>query len=164
LRIETDRVSDVSTPVFATYNTGSLPSGGPARSLSVVGAYAEAGLQMIPTAGSDVINVVEAVDNKWSNAELHVSMQKHLTLWKNLPQWAVWQVVAQLHDLGPGLYGIMFDQQGKQRQGCAVFHTGIGGTTADKLRLQLYTYTHELGHCFNLMHSWQKSFATPPAA
>jgi hypothetical protein len=58
--------------------------------------------------------------------------------------------------------GIMFDQLGPQRQGCAVFHQGIGGTTADKLRLQLYTYVHELGHCFNLLHSWQKSLATPP--
>jgi len=69
-----------------------------------------------------------------------------------------------LHDNGPGLYGIMFDQAGKQRQGCAVFHAGIGGTTTDKLRLQLYTYVHELGHCFNLLHSWQKSLATPPQA
>ena len=162
VRIETDRVSDVTTPVFNTYNTGALPSGGPARPLSVVGAYAEAGVQMVPTAGSDVINITAAVDGKWSNAELHASMQTHFTLWKDLPQWAVWELAAQLHDLGPGLYGIMFDQQGKQRQGCAVFHKGIGGTTADLLRLQLYTYVHELGHCFNLLHSWQKSFASPP--
>jgi hypothetical protein len=163
VRIETDRVSDVSTPVLASYNTGSLPSGGPARSLSVVSAYAEAGIQMIPTAGSDVINVSEAGANLlWSNAELHASMQQHFTLWKDLPQWAVWQLVAQNHEFGSGLYGIMFDQQGKQRQGCAVFHAGIGGTTADQLRLQLYTYVHELGHCFNLLHSWQKSLANPP--
>lgn len=161
--IETDRVSDVTTPVFSSYNTGSLPSGGPARTLSVVSAYAEAGIQMIPTSGSDVVNVVEAgADAKWSNAELHASMQKHFTLWKEREQWAVWQLVAQLHEMGSGLYGIMFDQQGKQRQGCAVFHAGIGGTTADKLRLQLYTYVHELGHCFNLLHSWQKQYATPP--
>jgi hypothetical protein len=163
LRIETDCVSDVVTPVFSSYVTGSLPSGGPSRNLSVVGAYAEAGIQMIPTSGSDIVNIVEAgAGAKWSNAELHASMQKHFTLWKDLPQWAVWQLVAQLHDLGTGLYGIMFDQQGKQRQGCAVFHAGIGGTSADKLRLQLYTYVHELGHCFNLLHSWQKQFASPP--
>jgi hypothetical protein len=164
VRIETDRVSDVATPVFSSYNTGSLPSGGPARNLSVVSAYAEAGIEMIPTAGSDVINIIEASNAIWSNSELHASMQRHFTLWNDLPQWAVWAVVAQLHDLGAGLYGIMFDQQGKQRQGCAVFHQGIGGTTADHLRLQLYTYVHELGHCFNLLHSWQKSFATPPVA
>lgn len=163
VRIETDRVSDVATPVFSSYNTGSLPSGGPARNLSVVSAYAEDGVEMIPTSGSNVINIVEAgAGAKWSNAELHASMQKHFTLWKDLPQWAVWLLAAQLHDLGSGLYGIMFDQQGKQRQGCAVFHTGIGGTIADKLRLQLYTYVHELGHCFNLLHSWQKQYANPP--
>ncbi|MGE0260767.1 MAG: hypothetical protein AB7T18_18660, partial [Alphaproteobacteria bacterium] len=164
VRIETDCVSDVVTPVFGSYNTGSLPSGGPARTLSVVSAYAEAGIQMMPTAGSDVINVNEAgANHTWSDSELHASMVRHFSLYRNEPQWAVWEVVCQLHDLGPGLYGIMFDQIGLQRQGCAVFHAGIGGTTADKLRLQLYTYVHELGHCFNLLHSWQKSFANPPA-
>jgi hypothetical protein len=164
VRIETDRVSDVTTPVFSGYNTGSLPSGGPERNLSVVGAYAEAGIQMIPTSGSNVIDISEAGSNAtWSDAELHAAMEKHFTLWGDFPQWAVWLLVAQLHDLGPGLLGIMFDQQGKQRQGCAVFHAGIGGTSADKLRLQLYTYVHELGHCFNLLHSWQKSLANPPA-
>src|SRR5216684_4952405 len=163
VQIETDRVSDVVTPVFSSYNTGSLPSGGAARTLSVVSAYAEAGIGMIPTAGSDVINIAEAGANKtWSDAELHASMVRHFSLFREVPQWAVWQVVCQLHDLGPGLYGIMFDQIGLQRQGCAVFHAGIGGTTPDKLRLQLYTYVHELGHCFNLLHSWQKSFANPP--
>ncbi len=163
VRIETDWVSDVTTPVFNTYNTGSLPSGGAARTLSVISAYAEAGIEMIPTSGNNVINIVDAGANTtWSNAELHASMQKHFTLWKDLPQWSVWELVARQHDLGSGLYGIMFDQQGKQRQGCAVFHQGIGGTTADRRRLQLYTYVHELGHCFNLMHSWQKQYATPP--
>lgn len=163
VKIETDRVSNVATPVFGSYNTGSLPSGGAARNLSVVKAFSEAGIEMVPTAGNNTINVTEAgAGAKWSNAELHASMQKHFTLWKNTEQWAVWQLVAQLHDNGSGLYGIMFDQAGKQRQGCAVFHAGIGGTTNDKLRLQLYTYVHELGHCFNLLHSWQKSLATPP--
>jgi len=163
VQIETDEVTNITKPLFNTYNTGTLPSGGPARNLSVVEAYAEAGIELVPTAGHDVINIKEAGANTiWSNAELHSSMQKHFTLWRDLPQWSVWQVVAQDHDLGAGLYGIMFDQAGKQRQGCAVFHHGIGGATPDKLRLQLYTYVHELGHCFNLMHSWQKSYATPP--
>jgi hypothetical protein len=122
LQLETDQVSDVVTPVFSSYNTGSLPSGGPARNLSVVSAYAEAGIEMIPTAGNNVINIDAAgADAKWSNSELHASMQKHFTLWQDLPQWAVWQLVAQLHDLGPKLFGIMFDQEGKQRQGCAGF-------------------------------------------
>jgi len=165
VRIETDRVSDVVTPQFASYNSGSLPSGGAARNISVVSAFAEAGIGMSPTAGNNVINIAAAgAGAKWSNAELHASMQTQFSLWADLPQWCVWQLVAQNHDLGSGLYGIMFDQAGKQRQGCAVFHAGIGGVTAEQLRLQAYTYVHELGHCFNLLHSWQKSFASPPKA
>jgi hypothetical protein len=128
-----------------------------------VSAFAEAGIEMIPTSGSNVIDVGEAGANaQWSNAELHAAMQRHFTLWGDLEQWAVWLLVAELHEDGSSLLGIMFDQQGKQRQGCAVFHAGIGGTTADRLRLQLYTYVHELGHCFNLLHSWQKQYANPP--
>lgn len=164
VQYEQDKVSDVTTPIFTSYNTGSLPSGGSARSLSVIKAYGESGIQ-VQTAGVwDVINISEAGANaRWSNAELHAAMVKHFSHWKEVPQWKVWLLAAQLHEMGPGLYGIMFDQQGKQRQGCAVFHAGIGGTSADKLRLQLYTYVHELGHCFNLLHSWQKSYAQPPA-
>ena len=163
VRIETDSVSDLTTTPFASYNTGSLPSGGSARNMSVVSAFGEAGIGMVPTAGNNVINIAEAQANAtWSNAELHASMQTHFTLWSDVQQWCVWQLVAQQHDYGTGLYGIMFDQQGKQRQGCAVFHAGIGGATAEQQRLQLYTYVHELGHCFNLLHSWQKSLASPP--
>ena len=163
VRIETDQVSDVSTPVFSSYNTGSLSSGGAARNLSVVSAYAEAGIEMIPTSGSNMIKIAEAdSDAKWSDAELHASMKDHFTLWEDIEQQAVWLLVAQQHKLGNSLLGVMFDQQGKHRQGCAVFHAGIGGTSAARLREQLYTYVHELGHCFNLLHSWEKGFATPP--
>ena len=148
---------------FAAYNTGSLPSGGAARSLSIPGAYAEAGIEMLVAGGSDPILTNEAGANlKWSNSELHAAMVRHFSLWQEVPQWKVWMLAAQAHENGPGLYGIMFDQLGKQRQGCATFHQGIGGSSADKLRLQLYTYVHELGHCFNLLHSWQKSYAAPP--
>lgn len=161
--LETDRVVDVTSPLFASYNTGSLPSGGPARTLSVVSAYGEAGIEVQVSGGSDVVPTIEeGTNHTWSDAELHASMVQHFSLYRDEPQFRVWQLVAQLHDLGPGLLGIMFDQQGRHRQGCAVFHAGLAGTTADQQRLQLYTYTHELGHCFNLLHSWQKSLATPP--
>ncbi|MBP7505142.1 MAG: hypothetical protein KA780_06815 [Prolixibacteraceae bacterium] len=161
--IETDRVSDVTTPGFSNYDTGMLPSGGPVRVLDVAGAYAEAGIEMISSAGGNVVDISAAGENAtWSNAELHAAMVSHFTLYHDLPRWAVWQLVARQHDLGSALYGIMFDQEGKQRQGCAVFYEGIGGDTPEKQRLQLYTGVHELGHCFNLLHSWQKSMGTPP--
>ena len=161
LTLQTETVSDVPGPVFSSYNTGSLPSGGAARVLSVPGAYAEAGIQMIPVASGPVINIAEAgPDHLWSDAELLASMQLHFARFSTAPHWDMWQAVCLEHEIGPGLYGIMFDSQ--RRQGCAVFYYGIGGTTTDKLRLQLYTHVHELGHCFNLMHSWQKSLAKPP--
>ena len=163
VQLETDSVSDITPPVFSAYNTGALPSGGPARNLSVVSAYAEAGVEMRPTTGTNVINIADAGPGAaWSDAELHASMERHFTLFRNVPQWAVWLVAAQNHDFGPGLLGIMFDQMGPQRQGCAVFHRGLGGTTPQQLRLQLQTYVHELGHSFNLLHSWQKHLANPP--
>lgn len=159
---EQDCQDSVPSP-FTAYNTGSLPSGGPSRTLSAIAAYAEAGVQLLTTGANNVVPTVEAGANAaWSDAELHASMIRHFSRWRDLPQWAVWLFHARLHDLGTGLYGIMFDQQGRQRQGCAVFYAGIGGTTADARRLQLYTVVHELGHCFNLLHSWQKSLANPP--
>lgn len=149
--------------LFSSYNTGSLPSGGAARTLSVPSAYSEAGIEFQVSGGTDLVPTVEAGSNlKWSNSELHAAMLRHFSLWQEVPQWKLWMLAAYAHEMGPGLYGIMFDQLGKQRQGCATFHQGIGGSTADKLRLQLYTYVHELGHCFNLLHSWQKSYAVPP--
>jgi hypothetical protein len=161
VHIETDRVNDVVTPAFSTYNTGSLPSGGPARSLSVVQAFAEAGVQLQVSAASNVVNGGAGANARWSDAELHASMLNHFSLWQEVPQFKVWQLVAQNYD-NPSVLGIMFDQAGRHRQGCAVFHGGLGGVTADKLRLQLFAYVHELGHCFNLLHSWQKSLASPP--
>jgi hypothetical protein len=57
----------------------------------------------------------------------------------------------------------MFDASGaNQRQGCAVFYNQIQGTAPYDQRAQLRTYVHELGHAFNLLHSWQKNLASPP--
>ena len=112
------------------------------------------------TGGANTIPV--PAGSTWSNAELHAAMVAHFTTWADVPQWKVWLLHARLHDMGPGLLGIMFDQQGKQRQGCAVFYAGVGGAAPADLREQLYTCVHELGHCFNLFHSFHKKYMDPP--
>ena len=149
---------------FASYNTGSLPSGGPARTLSadhrVRRGRACSCSRRARTTSSRPRRPARTA--AWSDAELHAAMVRHFSRWRDLPQWAVWLFHARLHDLGPNLYGIMFDQQGQAAAGLRRLLPGIGGTTADARRLQLYTCIHELGHCFNLLHSWQKSPATPP--
>lgn len=145
---------------FGTYDTGSLPSGGPARVLSVARAYAEHGIEMVDARRTN--QVPTAAGASWDNAELHTAMENHFASWKDERQWKVWYFHADRHDYGPGLYGIMFDQLGPQRQGCASFYAGVGGTTAEKLRDQLYVGVHELGHCFNLFHSFHKKYMNPP--
>ena len=160
--LEQDRQDTVPAP-FVSYDTGALPSGGAARTLSVISAYQEAGIGMLSSGTTDVVDTTEAgAGGSWSDAELHAAMVRHFSLWRDVPQWAVWLFHARLHDIGPTLLGIMFDQVGRQRQGAAVFYAGLDGTTPEQRRLQLYTCTHELGHCFNLLHSWQKSLASPP--
>ncbi|MEU9182582.1 hypothetical protein AB0C90_38370 [Streptomyces sp. NPDC048550] len=72
----------------------------------------------------------------------------------------MWQLLATSY-VEDGVRGIMFDAGGAfQRQGFAAFHDAIKGE--DSRRAQLRTHVHELGHAFNLLHSWQKNLADPP--
>jgi hypothetical protein len=160
VQLEQDLVPQVAQ--FQNYNTGSLPSGGSARNLTVLESFAEAGVEMLASGTPNTIAGGTGSNGTWSNAELHAAMQTHFSLWQDVPQWKVWLLHARLHDIGPGLLGIMFDQQGRQRQGAGVFYQSLAGQTADRLRKQLYTCVHELGHCFNLFHSFHKTFMTPP--
>jgi hypothetical protein len=158
VELEQDQESGV-TP-FTAYPTGSLPSGGPARTLSAAGAYAEAGVQMLDTGGTNTITTPSGF--LWTDASLHNAMQSHFSKWQERPQFKVWLLHAMRHELGIGLRGIMFDQQGLQRQGCASFYQAISSPQPANQREQLYVNVHELGHCFNLFHSFHKAFMTPP--
>lgn len=160
--------SVTGTVPFASYDTGSLPqpAGSPARVLTVAGAFAEAGIEMVDSGGTNVVPVGGAgagPSPSWSDAELHAAMVNHFSRFSDSPQWQVWMLVATRYD-DPGVRGIMFDASDAfPRQGAAVFHDAIqGGAPADR-RAQLRTFVHEIGHAFNLLHSWQKGLATPPA-
>ena len=151
---------------FVSYDTGSLPqpAGSPARILTVSKAFAEAGIALQEAGTPNVIPVSAAGPGtapSWSDSELHNAMTGHFSLHSNRPQWRVWMLVATSHD--QGARGIMFDYSDAfQRQGAAVFYDAIKGTSADAQRAQVRTYVHELGHAFNLLHSWDKGFADPP--
>jgi len=153
---EQDREQSV-TP-FVSYNTGSLPSGGSARDLTIAKAYAEAGIEM-RTAGE--CNVVPtAPGSSWSDAELHNAMIAHFSLWADEPQWKVWMLHASEYETA-GVLGIMFDQEGQPRQGAAVFYKSVADPTPENQRARLFALVHELGHSFNLFHSFQKQYTTP---
>jgi hypothetical protein len=162
--VQWEQDSVVGTVPFVSYNTGSLPQppNSPSRELTVSKAYAEAGIEL-QTAG--LTNIVDTAasgtDTRWSDSELHAAMVSNFSLWEDVPQWKVYLIVATSHV--DGWRGIMYDQQGLQRQGCAAFYDAIKGADAASQRAQLRTYVHELGHCFNLLHSWQKNLGDPPA-
>jgi hypothetical protein len=158
--VELEQDVESGVAAFTSHDTGSLPSGGPARVLSVAGAYAEAGLTMLDTGARNTIGT--PAGHLWNNASLHNAMRAHFSRWRDTPQFKVWLLHARAHEFGTGLRGIMFDQQGPQRQGCASFYQMISAGTAANRREQLYVHVHELGHCFNLFHSFHKTSMNPP--
>jgi hypothetical protein len=165
VRLEEDY--EQGTSLFGSYNTGTLPHGGTARTLDVVSSYAEAGIQIAPTGATNVVPTAEAGTNAvWTNAELEAAMHHHFSIVSDSPQWQTYLLACKSkHELTSGgstLFGIMFDYSGTfQRQGCAVFQTQVnsyygGAGSNDANRHTLYCYVHELGHSFNLLHSWDK--------
>ncbi|MFS8197887.1 hypothetical protein ACLVWQ_04290 [Streptomyces sp. CWNU-52B] len=161
--VEWEQDSVTGAVPFLSYDTGSLPqpANSPARVLTVPRAYAEAGIELLV---SGTANVIANSPNGWTNTELHAAMESNFSLWRNVPQWKVWLLVAGSYEGMTGVRGIMFDAADAfQRQGCAVFYDLIQGTDPEARRAMLRTYVHELGHSFNLLHSWQKNLATPPA-
>jgi hypothetical protein len=164
--VQWEQDSVAGTVPFVSYNTGSLPQppGSPARILSVSKAFAEAGIALQEAGTPNVVPVSAAGPGgspTWSDSELHNAMVNHFSLHADKAQWRVWMLVATAHD--QGARGIMFDYSDSfQRQGAAVFYNAIQGTDAATQRAQLRTYVHELGHAFNLLHSWDKGFADPP--
>ncbi|MFZ2528257.1 MAG: hypothetical protein WAX14_11475 [Rhodococcus sp. (in: high G+C Gram-positive bacteria)] len=158
--VELEQDVESGVGAFGNYHTGALPSGGPARVLSTAGAYLEAGIQMVGTGRNNTVTTPQG--HIWNNASLHHAMETHFSRYRDVPQFRVWLMHAMRHEIGTGLRGIMFDQHGPERQGCASFYQAISAPTAENRREQLYVNVHELGHCFNLFHSFHKEFMDPP--
>jgi len=158
--LEEARETGVTPP--ESYDTSELPSGGTPRKLTHVDAFGEAGVEMLSSGPPTVIDTSGAGSNAtWSDAELQAAMQAHFTRWGNRPRWAIWLLHAASHD-DERLAGLMFDQRGLQRQGCAVFYGYGNDQSPAAVRDELHTCVHELGHGFNLPHCWQKSLLEPP--
>ena len=143
------------------YETANLPSPSPRRShpISIIDAFAEAGIEIIvlkekrdsvpSPKGTPISKAV------WTDSELHKAMLKHFTLFKDEPQWKLWLLSANEYVMS-NINGIMIDRKGKKRRGCAVFQSATGWQSAEEKRFRLFIYVHELGHCFNLHHPWDK--------
>jgi hypothetical protein len=165
---EYDTVSDATA--VTSYNPSSHPNhpaSVPNTTLTIADAFARVGIQVTKTGGDSIIPMTDAGPNAtWSDQEMHDAMQAHWSRWLDAPQWAVWVLFARMHDRGPTLGGIMFDDIGQaQRQGTAIFSdsfiaqapTGEAHPGPWVERMKFWTAVHEIGHAFNLAHSWDKS-------
>jgi hypothetical protein len=98
--------------------------------------------------------------------EMHDAMVAFWSRFSSTAQWAMWVLFARQHEIGTSLGGIMFDDIGpNHRQGTSLFYDSFISTApagdpnpaAWVERMHFWTAVHEMGHAFNLAHSWQKS-------
>lgn len=143
------------------------PASLPCENLTVPTVFRRVGCQVTTNPGS---TVPAPPGTTWSDMEMHDAMQMHWSRFANNAQWAMWVFYASLHEAGTGLGGIMFDDIGtNHRQGTALFvDSFIAQPPANDPnpaawidRMRFWTAVHEMGHAFNLAHSWQKSLGTP---
>jgi hypothetical protein len=161
------QAGEVADIAFDTGAHPNRPDSLPSETLTVPDVYERAGCRVTTNVGTPV---PARPGTTWSDMELHDAMQIHWSRFAKEAQWAVWALYASLHESGANLGGVMFDDIGpNQRQGMAVFvdsfisqpPPGDSSPAAWVDRMRFWTAVHELGHAFNLAHSWQKSLGTP---
>jgi hypothetical protein len=173
IEFEVDSVDNAGTVVtsYDTHAHPNRPASMPSETLSLATIYQRAGFNATMSSGSGVIPVSGAGANgTWSDTEMHNAMVTYWSRFANNPAWAMWVLYAARHDMGRSLGGIMFDDIGpNHRQGTAIFTdsfiqdapAGDANPAAWRNRMQFWTAIHEMGHGFNLAHSWQKALGTP---
>lgn len=142
----------------------------PCETLTIQTVFRRAGCRVTTTPGGAVSLGEAGPDAVWSDLEMHDAMQSYWTHFASKAQWAMWVFFAALHESGTGLGGIMFDDIGpNHRQGTALFvdsfiadpPPGDPDPAAWIERNRFWTAVHEMGHAFNLAHSFQKSLGPP---
>ncbi|MBL8877499.1 MAG: hypothetical protein JNG88_00140 [Phycisphaerales bacterium] len=156
---------------FQTHSHPNRPAGLANENLTINTVFRRAGFDVSRSGGDGVVPISGAGANaRWSDSEMHDAMQTYWSRFANRAQWSMWTFFASLHEQGTSLGGIMFDDIGpNHRQGTSIFEdafiknppSGDPAPAAWVQRMRFWTAVHEMGHAFNLAHSWQKSLGTP---
>lgn len=161
VELEMEQVDGVPLPgTFETADHPETPPDLPDRQMDLQSVYRDAGIDLVTTVGEQNLPLnLAGPDGLWNNEELHAAMVQNFMQHRDEPQWRLYLLLATRH-VSTGTVGIMFDSGDEApRQGAAVFfdHPAIKGMTGnEREREYLYTMAHEVGHAFNMLHSFQK--------
>ena len=170
VEFEFDATAD-ATPVTSinTCDHPNRPATLPCEDLSIEDVYRRAGFDVRTSTGSGTAVPLTIAsgnpDPRWSDSEMHDAMQTYWSRFASAAQWAMWVFWARQHEIGARLGGVMFDDIGpNHRQGTAIFTDSFVAVPPDGdpdpgswvARMKFWTAVHEMGHAFNLAHSWQK--------
>ncbi len=159
---------------WLVYDTSSLPRPADvaAEELTLEKIYGRAGIEVTRSSEVNAVTEGAGINARWSNQELHDAMIANWSRNEGDP-WAMWVFFAKEYENDPGFvtFGIMFDTIGTyERSGTAIFSKSIedyyppGTANRDAIikRHHFRTMIHEIGHAFNLLHSWQKELPGYP--
>lgn len=175
VEFEVDRVQNAGAIVTSidTHDHPNRPGNLPDETITLATAFERAGFDVTMSPNTSVIPNADAGSNgTWSDTEMHNAMITYWSRFADRPSWAMWVLYAAQHDRGHSLGGIMFDDIGpNHRQGTAIFRdsfiqdvpAGDPNGAAWRRRMEFWTAVHEMGHAFNLAHSWQKALGAPQA-
>ena len=182
--LEIDCFQETDFPPRVNMDIDPSPADIPARNVTVKDCFRRAGIDM-KVREDDVLNDPDSADpgNNWGVVELNDLMEDRFDRFADRLQWNVYGVVVPRFgdpDYDSSFYGVMFDWGGREggdedtyfRQGSAVALQAIRSHSADSLydtdpqrdRLFLQTFIHEIGHNFNLPHTWQRTILPDPAS
>jgi len=166
VELEIDRVDGVDPPpVLAVGNNQDSPADLASETVDIGSAFEQAGIDLDVTFdAAPVLPSAAGLDSLWTDEELHAAMETNFSKHQDTPQWRLYLLLATEY-VNPGVLGIMFDaDDSAPRQGAAVFanHPILAGAGPARDREYVHTLVHELGHAFNLLHSFQKHLFDGP--
>lgn len=148
-----------------TWSNDDRPASLKHETLTVSKVYRRAGVDLTTTLDPAPPLPNDDADPIWTELELHDAMRVYWSHYKPFTPWAGWTLFCPRFE-DDHVRGIMFDNPDLgpgnriQRQGAAVFVESIysqPGSLENHRRTAFFTAVHEMGHCFNLNHSWEKT-------
>ena len=141
--------------------------------LNITEVFSRAGVDVQRSPNASVVGLEAGVGaDLWDDQQLHDAMQMFWSRYKSRAQWALWMLFAHRH-FNESLLGIMFDfNHPKMNTRSTPISARVRRCSAKGLpnrcrratrsrksgsgRELFFAAVHEIGHCFNLFHSYGK--------